>query len=61
MGAVNCKVIVKETATDYIVETEDGQKINIMTTLPDVRVGHKGKLLTMDGRTVFIREPYGGD
>ena len=61
LKVVECEVIVKETATDLIVRTEYGEKVNILTSLPDVRKGHKGKLLTIGGRTVFIREPYGGD
>ncbi len=62
MTAVDCEVIHKETANDYIVRVraEDGKTVNIVTTLPDVQKGHKGKLLTLDGKTIFLREPYDG-
>ncbi len=60
ISAVDCEVIVKETASDLIVRTQDGQNINMQTALPDVRKGHKGKIITVDGKSIFIREPYGG-
>lgn len=58
MESSRCTVIHKESATGYIVELEDGTKVNIETSLPDVDVGIRGMLLTMGGRTQFIREPY---
>lgn len=54
------EVIVSETSTSKIVETTDGKKLNIETSLPDVRKGHKGILLDLGDGPVFIREPYGG-
>ncbi len=60
-AAVDCEVVHAETPSDLIVRTSDGRNINIETRLPDVTPGRKGKLLTIDGKTIFIREPYGGD
>jgi hypothetical protein len=60
-GAINCKVVEKSTETDYVVETEDGAKISISTHLPDIRVGHKGIVLVIGEKSMFVREPYGGD
>ena len=57
----DCTVIVNETATSKIVETSVGKKVNVETPLPDVRKGHKGILIEIDGKTTFVREPYGGD
>jgi len=59
--AVDCEVVHTETPGDLIVRTSDGRNVNIETTLPDVTPGRKGKLVTIDGKTIFIREPYGGD
>jgi hypothetical protein len=52
------EVIVDETATSKIVRTSDGRTVNIETSLPDVRKGHKGKLIDVGNGPVFVREPY---
>lgn len=59
--SVDCEVVHMETSGDLIVRTSDGRNVNIETKLPDVTPERKGKLLTLDGKTIFIREPYGGD
>jgi len=59
LGTVeDVEVIVDETATSKIVRTDDGEKVNVETHLPEVRKGHKGLLLDLGDRIVFIREPY---
>ncbi len=61
LKAVDCTVVVKETSTDLIAKTEHGHLVNIRTNLPDVRRGHRGKIISFEGKEFFIREPYEGD
>jgi hypothetical protein len=53
-----CEVIYKESKGNLIVRNSDGTTANIVTKLPDVGKGHKGRIIEMNGRKVFIREPY---
>jgi len=58
---VDCTVLHTEAAGSLIVATKDGQTTEIETPLPDVHKGHGGKIFTLNGKRIFIREPYGFD
>jgi len=52
-----CRVIMKETAGNIMVETEDGRKVEVETELPNVQIGDTGTLFTHEGIPAFLREP----
>lgn len=58
LSSVDCVVIVRDGSDHIIVRDENGQRHNLPTALPDVNVGHKGRIVTMGEITAFIREPY---
>lgn len=51
-------VIHKESAGSVIVKHEDDTTESILTTLPEVEKGHAGKMLEIDGKRIFLRQPY---
>jgi hypothetical protein len=52
------RVVHKESKGSMIIEDAAGTKESILTNLPDVDKGHAGKILEIEGRRIFLRQPY---
>jgi len=56
----NSSILHKETSRDLIVQDESGETESVRAVSPLVKAGDQGITLEIDGRRIFVREPYNG-
>ncbi|QSH39359.1 hypothetical protein JXR01_03625 [Candidatus Kaiserbacteria bacterium] len=55
-----CEVILKESNGSVIVKKDGGSTESVFTDLTDVKEGDRGRVVEVDGRLMFVREPHSG-